>query len=303
MTTASWGGAARLYTDVFRPFEEAGQVLGATGLGTDEGVEITVAGLRLQLVDVADEPGAAPVTPATNIMVNVDSVFFGWSATVGQDDQSAAVSRARAALDTIWDGLVDDGGEVLMPLDSYPFSEQYSWVVDRYGVSWQLMLTDPAGDPRPALLPSFMFCGAAQNRAAEAVYSWVSAFSEVFGPELVDGVNSVDGTGEATATGARVRYDQLAGPVDAVGPVDADSVLFSDARLGGVWVTAMDSAVEQQFTFTDAVAFRVACDTPVQAEVLRRRLGLDTGGRDRFGIRSIPELQVAQSAQSAQWQR
>ncbi|MDD9892902.1 MAG: VOC family protein [Gammaproteobacteria bacterium] len=37
-------------------------------------------------------------------------------------------------------GLLADGGEVLMPLDNYGFSEKFGWVNDRFGVSWQLNL-------------------------------------------------------------------------------------------------------------------------------------------------------------------
>jgi len=35
---------------------------------------------------------------------------------------------------------LSQGGQVLMPLDTYPFSPRYAWVNDRFGVSWQLSL-------------------------------------------------------------------------------------------------------------------------------------------------------------------
>jgi predicted 3-demethylubiquinone-9 3-methyltransferase (glyoxalase superfamily) len=38
-------------------------------------------------------------------------------------------------------GQLSHGGEVLMPLAQYPFSEKFGWVNDKYGVSWQLNLT------------------------------------------------------------------------------------------------------------------------------------------------------------------
>ena len=33
-----------------------------------------------------------------------------------------------------------EGGQELMPMDNYGFSEKFSWIQDRYGVSWQLNL-------------------------------------------------------------------------------------------------------------------------------------------------------------------
>jgi predicted 3-demethylubiquinone-9 3-methyltransferase (glyoxalase superfamily) len=44
-------------------------------------------------------------------------------------------------IDNMFAGL-SLGGEILMPLDTYPFSKKYGWVKDRFGVSWQLMLAD-----------------------------------------------------------------------------------------------------------------------------------------------------------------
>ncbi|MBI4165340.1 MAG: VOC family protein [Acidobacteria bacterium] len=37
-------------------------------------------------------------------------------------------------------GKLSQGGQILMPLDRYPFSEKFGWVCDQYGVSWQLNL-------------------------------------------------------------------------------------------------------------------------------------------------------------------
>lgn len=35
---------------------------------------------------------------------------------------------------------LSESGQVFMPLESYPFSEKFAWIADRYGVSWQLTL-------------------------------------------------------------------------------------------------------------------------------------------------------------------
>ncbi len=35
-------------------------------------------------------------------------------------------------------GVLTQGGQVLMPLDNYGFSQRFGWVNDRFGVSWQL---------------------------------------------------------------------------------------------------------------------------------------------------------------------
>ena len=46
---------------------------------------------------------------------------------------------SEAEVETLFARL-SDGGQVLMPLDAYPFSRKYGWVNDRFGVSWQIGL-------------------------------------------------------------------------------------------------------------------------------------------------------------------
>ncbi|MBN9608309.1 MAG: hypothetical protein BGO26_20245 [Actinobacteria bacterium 69-20] len=137
---------------------------------------------------------------------------------------------AKQHLDRLWAAL-SDGGTALMPLASYPFSPHYGWIADRYGVSWQLMLTDPAGDRRPFITPSLLFGQTNQGRAAEAIDRYTSLFNG--------------------AVGTMVHQPDTAGPV-------AGEVMFADFQLAGQWFSAMDSA-GHDFTFNPGVSFMVRC--------------------------------------------
>lgn len=70
-----------------------------------------------------------------------------------------------------------EGGKVLMPLDSYPFSDKYAWVEDRYGVSWQLY-TGKAEDILQKLVPTLMFVAHNNGKAAEAIDYYTSLFPD-----------------------------------------------------------------------------------------------------------------------------
>lgn len=47
--------------------------------------------------------------------------------------------ETEAEIDELFENLSHDG-QVLMPLDQYPYSEKYARLVDKFGVSWQLNL-------------------------------------------------------------------------------------------------------------------------------------------------------------------
>lgn len=47
--------------------------------------------------------------------------------------------ESEAEIDRLAEALSHDG-QVMMPLDRYPFSEKFAWLADRFGVSWQLSL-------------------------------------------------------------------------------------------------------------------------------------------------------------------
>lgn len=152
----------------------------------------------------------------------------------------AQMEDAGTRLNKMWNDLID-GGKALMPLDRYPFSERYGWVEDKYGVSWQLMLTDPKGEKRPPIIPSLLFVGDQAGKAGEAVNFWISVFK-----------NAPEHSGD-TRAGDLHRYPAGSEP-DMEG-----SVMFTDFSLAGVWMAAMDSAHEHKFSFNEAISLMINC--------------------------------------------
>ncbi|MFD4369311.1 VOC family protein [Rhodococcus sp. NPDC058521] len=179
-------------------------------------VDISLAGTQLVLINAGPE---FEPNPTVNLMLNFDPVLYE-DASKYQDEVFAKLS---------------DGGIVMMGLDAYPFSEKYAWVQDKFGVSWQLILTNPEGSPRPFVLPSLMFCGAAQNKCRQAVESYIDLFSN-------------------SGWGTVAEYPQ------PTGPAVAGSIMFSEFQLAGQWLTAMDSGADQPFDFGEGMSLMISAD-------------------------------------------
>ncbi|PLS82908.1 MAG: hypothetical protein CYG59_02700 [Chloroflexi bacterium] len=214
--------AAQFYTTVF-PNSTITNVttLQNTPSGDCDVVSFTVWGYAFQAIS------AGPLftfNPSISFMVNFDP---------------AQEPDATRRIDAVWAKLVD-GGTVLMPLDTYPFSERYGWVQDKYGLSWQLILTNPAGEERPLIIPSLMFVGNMCGKAEEASAFYLSVFKNA-------------------QRGAMARYPA------GMEPDQEGTVMFTDFKLEGQWFAAMDSAHMHDFTFNEAISFMVHCDN--QAEI------------------------------------
>lgn len=165
--------------------------------------------------------------PSVSFIVNFDPLLF--------DHSSSPEKEAREKIDRVWAKLAE-GGAVLMPIDKYPFSERYGWIQDKYGLSWQLILTNPEGDPRPPIVASLMFVGDNVGRAEEAINFYLSVFKD-------------------SKMGLVYRY----GPNQE--PDQEGTIMFADFMLENYWFAAMDSAHEHNFTFNEAISFMVSCDT------------------------------------------
>jgi predicted 3-demethylubiquinone-9 3-methyltransferase (glyoxalase superfamily) len=170
--------------------------------------------------------------PSVSFMVNFDP---------------SQVTKAKERLDHVWEKL-SDGGTILMELDNYPFSERYGWVQDKYGLSWQLILTDPKGERRPPVIPSLLFVTDTGDKAEAATEFYLSVFR-----------NSKRGT--------MARYPA------GMEPNIEGAVMFTDFMLEGQWFAAMDGKSDMhKFSFNEAVSFVVNCDTQEEIDYYWEKL-------------------------------
>lgn len=159
---------------------------------------------------------------------------------------------AKESLDAAWAKLID-GGKALMPLDEYPFSKKYGWVEDKYGLSWQLILTDPSGEERPAIIPSLLFVTDTCDKAEEATNFYLDVFK-----------NAPSANSEKIKRGTLARYP--AGPPAGGGPNKEGAIMFTDFMLNDTWFAAMDGSSQMhKFAFNEAISFIVNCND--QAEI------------------------------------
>ena len=121
MFTGQAEAAMNLYTSLFKQSEILNITrYGATEAGAEGSVQHATFALNGQEFMCIDSSPvhAFTFTPSMSLYVRcateeeIDSVF----ATLSQD------------------------GQILMPLDRYPFSPKFGWLSDRFGVSWQLSL-------------------------------------------------------------------------------------------------------------------------------------------------------------------
>ena len=213
-------------------------------------VDVTISDYRLRLINAG---GEFRPTPAISFILSIDPKTY---------DGDEAVTRESIA--TMWDALAD-GGQVRMALGEYPHSKLYGWVEDRFGVNWQLMLTDPAGEPRPFVTPQLLFTGeSAQAQQAMDLYQGLL-------PNSAPGMVMPHG--------------------------DGSGVMFAEFTLDGQWFSAMDGGPIHDFTFSPGLSLEVDCKDQDEIDTLWDALSSVPEAEqcgwlvDRFGVswQIVPE--------------
>ncbi len=214
--------AAEFYTTIFKDSRiKSSTVLHNTPSGDADMVTIELMGQEFMLIS------AGPLfkfNPSVSFLVALDT---------------------KDEVDALWKRL-SDGGSTLMELGSYPFSERYGWVQDKYGLSWQLMYFGSTKITQ-RIVPTLMFVGDRCGKAEEAINFYASVFHK-------------------TKVGSIVRYEKGEEP-DKEGTVKHAWVLLEGYELG-----AMDSARQHGFTFNEAISFVVHCNTQKEIDYFWEKL-------------------------------
>lgn len=169
--------------------------------------------------------------------------------------------QTEAEIDLLWGKLSADGA-VLMPLGKYDFSAKYGWVEDRFGVSWQLILDTVAAQK---IVPSLLFVGDQTGKAEQAINFYISLFDD-----------------------ARIETVSRYGA--AMEPNLEGTVNFASFILAGQRFVAMDSAMDHDFSFTEAVSFLVNCENQNEIDYYWSKLSAVKEAeqcgwlKDQFGV-------------------
>ncbi|SES62858.1 Glyoxalase superfamily enzyme, possibly 3-demethylubiquinone-9 3-methyltransferase [Oceanobacillus limi] len=172
--------------------------------------------------------------------------------------------NARENLDELWEKLSEDGA-TLMPLQEYPFSKRYGWIQDKYGLTWQLMLTNSDGKNRPFIVPSLMYVQDVCGKAEEASNFYLSVFNDAKRGEIA-------------------RYPA------GMEPEKEGTVMFTDFLLEQQWFAAMDSAQSHNFKFNEAVSLLVQCEDQKEIDYYWEKLSSEPKAeqcgwlKDKYGV-------------------
>ena len=167
--------------------------------------------------------------------------------------------ETKEQVDTLFKKL-SQGGQVMMELDKYPFSERYVFIADKYGLSWQIMLSKEKHHIEPAIL----FVKKSFGKAEEAIKYYIKVFKN-------SKVNHIE----------KYKKGQ---------DVKEGTVMYSSFVLEGEHFSAMDGPGTHEFGFNEAFSFTVNCKGQEETDYYYDKLAKDGSEqpcgwvKDKFGI-------------------
>lgn len=160
-------------------------------------------------------------------------------------------------LELCWEKL-SQSGNVLMPLDSYPFADSYGWVIDKFGTAWQLYFKKDYL-PEQRMVPTLMFCNENNGKAAEAI----AFYTQLFPNSSTEGIMHYRDGGETEEVQENIQHAEF---------------ILNDYKLA-----CMDSSLAHNFNFNEGISLVVNTETQEETDHYWNTLTADGGSESRCG--------------------
>jgi len=152
--------------------------------------------------------------------------------------------------------VLSAGGTTRMPLDAYPWSKKYGWTTDRFGVEWQIFLSD---EGREGISPALLFTNKVFGQGQAALNHYLSRFKD-----------------------SKLHF--------VAKNDEANAILHAQFQLAGRNFVLCEGPGEHKTAFNEALSFIVNCDTQSEIDMFWESLseGGSTGPcgwlKDKFGV-------------------
>jgi len=157
---------------------------------------------------------------------------------------------------------LSEHGNVNMPLDKYDWSPKYTWVKDKFGVSWQLTVEKINSSQK--ILPSLLFVNEKFACVKEAVNHYVNIFPD-----------------------SKIIFEV---PNPKLENIPEESLAFAQFSIAGTLFNALSGQGHHNFDFNEAISFAVNCETQDEIDHYWQKLSTVPQAemcgwlKDKFGI-------------------
>jgi predicted 3-demethylubiquinone-9 3-methyltransferase (glyoxalase superfamily) len=156
------------------------------------------------------------------------------------------------------------GGKVLFPIGKYDWSQRYAWVVDKFGLSWQLDVEKINNEQK--ILPALLFVNEQAQRVKEAAIFYCSVFPN-----------------------SKIIMEH---PHDKSVGMPEGTLLFAQFKLSEYLFNAMSGGnLKHKFNFNEAFSLLVDCKDQKEVDYYWNQLTSDGGQesmcgwlKDKFGV-------------------
>lgn len=151
------------------------------------------------------------------------------------------------------------GGNELMELKQYPWAEKYGWCTDKFGVSWQIILTKDSTEDTQKIAPALLFANDLFGKGEEALNFYTSIIPN-----------------------SEVEY--------IARDPESSAIMYAEFLLNGQKFVLMESGHKHEHNVNPAMSFVVNCDNQQEIDYYWNKLS--EGGKpgqcgwldDKYGI-------------------